>query len=397
MNCTFFIDDLPEVFTEPLFPNKTIKIQFDKFSYSNSDKTINIFESWSNISNHIFRGTSTDDIMLSLNSFLHLPNAKLLKISGRGNSQIYKLTAGDKNKYAVKVYPDKSTDNRERLKIEYLALTLLNNEGFTNIPKTVSKNDDLNIGVYSWIDGSEIQSVGQRDLDQAIAFIRSLNILSKNNPSCFHSLASGSCLSAKSLLKQIELRLKRLQSIAINNQSLNLFLKNIFIPLWKRVKSENLILWPESSRDRKLDAKYRILSPSDFGFHNALQGNDDKLTFIDFDYFGWDDPVKLTADFLWHPAMELNSKITAKWVKAMVEQFTIDPDFKDRLHAAMPLFGLRWVMIILNEFLPGFAERRKNAGETDSYDLKKSQSIQLMKAKQYCKRVEKLIPQLMIA
>ena len=106
--------------------------------------------------------------------------------------------------------------------------------------------------------------------------------------------------------------------------------------------------------------------------------------------------MKLTADFLWHPAMELNLEITEKWKKAMVEQFTIDPDFKDRLHAAMPFYGLRWVMIILNEFLPGFVERRKNAGESDSYDLKKSQSIQLMKAKQYCKDVENLIPQLMI-
>ena len=94
--------------------------------------------------------------------------------------------------------------------------------------------------------------------------------------------------------------------------------------------------------------------------------------------------------------MELNSEITAKWEKAMVDQFTIDPNFKDRLHAAMPFYGLRWAMIILNEFLPEFAERRKNAGETDSYDLKKSQSIQLMKAKQYCKNVENLIPQLMI-
>ncbi|SVD61253.1 uncharacterized protein METZ01_LOCUS414107, partial [marine metagenome] len=98
MNCTFFIDDLPEVFTEPLFPNKTIKILFDKFSYSNYDKTINIFESWSNISNHIIRDTSTDDILLWINSFLHLPSAKLLKISGRGNSQIYMLTTNDKKK-----------------------------------------------------------------------------------------------------------------------------------------------------------------------------------------------------------------------------------------------------------------------------------------------------------
>ena len=32
LNCTFFIDDLPEVFRYPLFPNKTKKILFDKFS-----------------------------------------------------------------------------------------------------------------------------------------------------------------------------------------------------------------------------------------------------------------------------------------------------------------------------------------------------------------------------
>ena len=41
LNCTFFIDDLPEVFMEPVFPNKTKKILFGKFSNSNSDKPIN--------------------------------------------------------------------------------------------------------------------------------------------------------------------------------------------------------------------------------------------------------------------------------------------------------------------------------------------------------------------
>jgi hypothetical protein len=279
--------------------------------------------------------------------------------------------------------------------IEYSAIDLLNNNGFKNIPKAVNKNNDLNIGVYSWIKGSDVKAINQRCLEQAISFVKSLHQLSKINSLPFSNLAAGSCLSGRDVVQQIEFRLNRFQSIA--NQSLNLFLDKIFIPLWEIVKREFFFIWPEQSRDYALDKKYQILSPSDFGFHNTIQGNNERLTFIDFEYFGWDDPVKLTADFIWHPGMSMSSKLIASWKDAMLDLFSNDPDFVNRFNAAMPLYGMRWAMIILNEFLPGFAERRKNAGEADSYDLEKSQSIQLMKAKQYCKRVEKLFPHLMIS
>ena len=40
----------------------------------------------------------------------------------------------------------------------------------------------------------------------------------------------------------------------------------------------------------------RILSPSDFGLHNTISKKN-KLYFFDFEYFGWDDPIKLICDF----------------------------------------------------------------------------------------------------
>ena len=58
------------------------------------------------------------------------------------------------------------------------------------------------------------------------------------------------------------------------------------------------------------------------------------------------------------------------------------------------LYGLRWAMIVLNEFLPGFAERRREAGESENYNLEKSQKIQLKKAKHYCDSVKTLVSQL---
>ena len=49
----------------------------------------------------------------------------------------------------------------------------------------------------------------------------------------------------------------------------------------------------------------RTLIPSDLGAHNALRGADGSLYFLDFEYFGWDDPVTSIANFIMHPGMQL--------------------------------------------------------------------------------------------
>ena len=69
--------------------------------------------------------------------------------------------------------------------------------------------------------------------------------------------------------------------------------------------------------EERIPRTQQILSPSDLGFHNCIKGNDGLLTFIDFDYFGWDDPVKLTCDFLLHPGMVLSDQQKTLWLKSM--------------------------------------------------------------------------------
>ena len=54
-----------------------------------------------------------------------------------------------------------------------------------------------------------------------------------------------------------------------------------------------------------LPQEWRSLVPSDFGFHNSLRRKDGSLAFVDFEYFGWDDPVKLSADIMLHPGKPL--------------------------------------------------------------------------------------------
>lgn len=76
----------------------------------------------------------------------------------------------------------------------------------------------------------------------------------------------------------------------------------------------------------------------------------------------------------------------------MLELFSDDEHFEKRLKVAMPLYGLRWAMIILNEYLPEIAQKRKNSSGFKQYDLKESQEVQLNKACHYRELVKTYSP-----
>src|SRR5262249_4106615 len=111
-----------------------------------------------------------------------------------------------------------------------------------------------------------------------------------------------------------------------------------------------------------LPQEWWSLVPADFGFHNSLRRGDGSLAFVDFEYFGWDDPVKLTADIPLHPGRPLSPPQGRRFRAAAERLYGDDPLFARRLAAYLPLFGLRWVLILLNEFLPERWQRRVLAG-----------------------------------
>jgi hypothetical protein len=123
------------------------------------------------------------------------------------------------------------------------------------------------------------------------------------------------------------------------------------------------------------------LVPSDFGFHNSLRCQDGSLAFVDFEYFGWDDPVKLTADILLHPGRVLTTPQRTRFRQAAERLYREDRSFAQRLDAYIQLFGLRWVLILLNEFIPERWQRRLLAGATESWT--EAKASQLTRAKQF--------------
>ena len=395
LGCEYFIDDLPEVFGEIKFPSDTRKILLSKFYTGKNSDSFKVLRSWAEISNNVFGPNTDEDVVLCANLMSGFQFKSINNIPGRGNSRIQKAVSKDGKQYVLKHYPDRLLDSRPRLKREFEAFQFLRRKNVDSVPKAVRMDEDLNMGLYEWIEGKPVTRPVFDDLQQAVDFIKRLHNLSQDTSAGCIELASEACLCAVSLIDQIEERHRKLYAVKEGFPGLSCFLEQTFEPLWEEVRERCIYFWPFESRKNSLPIKKQTLSPSDFGFHNALKENG-KIMFFDFEYFGWDDPVKLTADFSWHPAMDLCPTIAVQWEEAMQALFSNDTDFAMRLQAAMPLYGMRWAMIVLNEFLPGFAEWRRNASGNDSRNIENFHNIQLGKAKNYCKRVETLLSNLKV-
>jgi thiamine kinase-like enzyme len=199
-------------------------------------------------------------------------------------------------------------------------------------------------------------------------------------------LASEACLSADHIFSQINQRFQQLS--LVKNQELQNFLNTTFKPLWDAVHNWSEQHWPERSLVNDLPKTMQVFSPSDFGFHNALLKKNGEICFLDFEYFGRDDPVKLMADFIWHPGMNLDFSHKAEWLKETFRIFSKDPDLYSRFHAAWPLYGLRWSLILLNEFREDGWHKRVYANTDLECNHEKKLYEQLVKATSVCKQIQ---------
>jgi hypothetical protein len=202
--------------------------------------------------------------------------------------------------------------------------------------------------------------------------------------------AAEACLSGREIERQIAERFSRLQGIALEEQELIDFLDQSFAPAFSQGCEQARRSMTAAGLDfgAELPQEWRSLVPSDFGFHNSLRRSDGSLAFVDFEYFGWDDPVKLTADMMLHPGNSLTPAQRKRFREAATQLYGGDPAFAQRLSAYLPLFGLRWVLILLNEFIPERWQRRVLAGDAGGWSDAKVR--QLARAREFLMSLPKV-------
>jgi len=290
-----------------------------------------------------------------------------LPLSGR-NSRIYQVHAG-KRVFALKQYPSRRDDPRDRLSTEVGALRLMELCSVNDVPRVVGVDPQHGYALLTWIDGSEVGELGDADVDAAIAFLMAVHGLRREPGAASQPRAAEACLAGIEIERQIEARLALLRSLKVEKELID-FLDNLFAPELARRTAQARAQAYAAGLDFAADLpqEWWSLVPADFGFHNSLRRGDGSLAFVDFEYFGWDDPVKLTADILLHPGRPLLPPQGRRFRAAAERLYGEDPLFARRLAAYLPMFGLRWVLILLNEFLPERWQRRVLAGDTASWN-----------------------------
>ena len=299
----------------------------------------------------------------------------------------------DSTRYAAKLYFDRRDPGKDRVSAELGGLKFLWDNGERAIPRPVAADPDAALALYEYVDGAPALSteVSESDVDRAVEFLVGLKLLAGREGAESLPPATEACFSVGAILDNISWRLARLQGVeghAEEHMALRSFLSGEFVPEFRDVKA-----WCEASLRRQglspeteLDRRDRTLSPSDFGFHNAIRRPDGQVVYLDFEYFGWDDPAKIISDFLHHPGMALNEGLKDRFWGGMLDGFHPLEDLGARTETVYPLWGLRWGLILLNEFVPEMALRRAFASrvQVDQRDLR---LLQLGKARRMLERV----------
>jgi len=361
VGCTHFIDDLPELLAHPLFPADVRRILFDPHGQHASPAGIDIAPSWPHLRN-ILVGTAT-------------------RLPGGGNNRVYRVDTPT-GPVLLKEYFRHAGDPRDRLGAEQAFLQFAWAHGVQAIPQPLASDRGAGIGIYEFLAGRKLAAgeVTAAHVDEAAAFFAAVN-RHRHDPDAAHlPVASEACFSLTEHLACVDRRLARLDGIEpesdLHRQAAALVATRL-VPAWQRVRVA--VTGSGLPLDELLAAQDRVISPSDFGFHNCIV-TDSGLKFIDFEYAGWDDPAKTVCDFFCQPAVPVPREHFERFLSAVADAVPDAAALRRRAALLFPVYELKWCCIMLNEFLPVGDDRRTFARGEESLAARRHDQLTKVEA-----------------
>jgi hypothetical protein len=283
-----------------------------------------------------------------------------------GNNRVFLVVTRDRRLIA-KWYFTHQADNRDRLRAEYAFLSYAQALGLSCIPHPICSDPEARLALFEFVDGRKLAAaeVGEEEVNAALEFFLALNLPAHRELAKGLTNASEACFSLTDHFDMVDARLARLDGITPESnvdceaQNLATKMRSKWSQLKELMKHNALSLGLDPSAE--LPLADRCISPSDFGFHNALMTPDGTLVFIDFEYSGWDDPAKFANDFFCQPAVPMNVSLYDAFLDRAMKFSANAAALANRARLMRPIFQMKWCCIILNDFLPIAAQRRRFA------------------------------------
>lgn len=283
----------------------------------------------------------------------------VVPLQAGGNNRVYRVDCPGSRALLKEYYQEAGQRDRaagERAFAEYATARGL------PVPRPLART--AGFGLYEFIEGRRLEpgEASWERLGQALDFLVQLN----RDRTGAERLPEGAeaCFEPGAHLRVVDRRVASLLSVDSEGEvaiQAARFLRGELKPLWERVR-ERAEAALSGMTGPEPDA--RIVSPSDFGFHNALLTNR-SLYFYDFEYAGWDDPAKTVCDFFCQPAVPAPRAYMGRFVAGLAAEDWTDADLSRRVEALLPVYEVKWVTILLNEFRPAGLRRRLFASRGD--------------------------------
>lgn len=320
-----------------------------------------------------------------------IPNdLKCIKpLTGGRNNRIFYLK-NSVNSFVLKKYLSNNSEHlRKKVDIEFDFLKKI----YTYVPKIVprpyAKNSEEGIALYEYIPGQKIKNPSELKytyIEQAAKFIYEIN-KNINSSDTELELAADFSDSIADHIFKINNRFDKLKQFA-NDKNL---LCNVISEMeykWKIIQNNIYSKCKKNNIDiyEIIKNEDKILSPSDFGFHNAILKEDDSVTFIDYEYAGFDDPVKLVGDFFTQIEVPVDEKYIYGFINMIAKNDQTAQQILTKIEILLDSFKMKWCCIALNVFLRDNLERILFANP--ELNLKQYQYEQLLKVKNLIKKVD---------
>ena len=354
VGCTHFIDDLPELLAHPLFPATVRRILFDPHGQHGLPPDLDLLSSWHAAPALLEKGDAA--LFRGARKRAASPFSRL---AGGGNNRVYRVDTGT-GPVLLKEYFRHVSDPRDRLGAEQAFLHFAWAHGVRAIPRPLACDRGAGLGVYEFLAGGKITpgEVTAAHVDEAADFFVAVNRHRHDPDAAQLPVASEACFSLTEHLACVDRRLTRLGGIEpesdMHRRAAALVATRL-APTWQRVRAA--VAAGDLPLDEPLAADARVISPSDFGFHNCI-ATPSGLRFIDFEYAGWDDPAKTVCDFFCQPAVPVPRGHFERFLGAVADTVDDGDALRRRVALLFPVYEVKWCCIMLNEFLPVGDDRR---------------------------------------
>jgi hypothetical protein len=285
---------------------------------------------------------------------------ELERLPGGRNNRVFRVPLASGDTVVLKSY---FSDGRDRLGAEWSFLRYAWARGIRNIPQPLVADRACGCGLYGFVVGRRLVAgeVGDGAVRAAIDFVGRLNAGPRRLAEL--PIAAEACFTIEQHLATVDHRVAAVAALdpaAPYWREAENFVAERLSPSWLRVRQAVVDGCARLGLpvDRALRPDEICVSPSDFGFHNALVDAAAGLSFLDFEYAGQDDPAKLIADFFCQPDVPVPASYFGGFADAVLAPLGLGSLHRERARLLRDTYRIKWACILLNEFLAAGAARR---------------------------------------